>query len=172
MKLVECIWMNVFKSKKKYEDEVESVLSDIPIFQDLNRRELKIIKKILHKREYKKDEVVFKEGELGLGMYILVSGMVHIVCGSEKQLLAELRDGDFFGELALLDDEPRSATAIAKEASVLLGFFKPELLDIITRNPKMGCKILFKLAWVIGERLKKTNEQLKDLKCLKENASI
>lgn len=163
---MENIWDNIFRREKTGKDEIESILYKIPLFQDLNKRELGLIKRILHKREYRSGEVVFHQGDPGLGMYIIVRGIIKIVCGPENNLITELKEGDFFGELALLDDAPRSATAIAKEPSLLLGFFKPELLDIITRNPKLGCKVLFKLAWIIGERLKKTNEQLNKLKCV------
>jgi len=68
--------------------------------------------------------------------------------------------------LSLLGDAPRSASAVAKAPSTLLCFFKPELLDLIERNPKLGSKILFRLAWTIGERLKSTNEQVKELMCV------
>lgn len=163
---MENIWNNIFRKERTHKDEIEAILYKIPLFQDLNRKELALIKRILHKREYKSGEVVFHQGDTGLGMYIIVRGTVNIVCGPESNLLTELKEGDFFGELALLDDSPRSATAITKEPSMLLGFFKPELLDIITRNPKLGCKVLFKLAWIIGERLKRTNEQLNELKCM------
>lgn len=96
-------------------------------------------------------------------MYIIVRGTVDIVCGPGRHILAELHDGDFFGELALIDESPRSATAVTTMPGELLFFFKPELLDLINRNPKLGGKILFKLAWTIGERLKSTNEQIREL---------
>ncbi|MFA6056383.1 MAG: cyclic nucleotide-binding domain-containing protein [Thermodesulfovibrionales bacterium] len=157
------VWENIFKLRRKQTDEIDNILVKIPIFQDLNSRELNIIKRILHKREYKAKENIFNEGDVGLGMYIIVRGCVRIICDPENQLLAELCEGDFFGELALLDEAPRSATAVAKTPCVLLCFFKPELLDLLERNPKLGSRILFKLAWTIGERLKSTNEQLRAL---------
>jgi len=93
-------------------------------------------------------------------MYIIIGGSVEIVCGPQSDILAELSEGDFFGELSLLDDSPRSASAITKTPCKILCFFKPELFDLIDRNPKLGSRILFKLAWTISERLKNTNEQL------------
>lgn len=162
------IWDNIFRFNKKKADEIDNILLNIPIFQDLNNNELKTIKRILHQREYKKNEIIFNQGDIGLGMYIIVRGNVDIVCEPGRHLLAELHDGDFFGELSLLDESPRSATAIAKVPSEILCFFKPELLDLIERNPKLGGKILFKLAWTIGERLKSTNEQIKELSLCKK----
>jgi CRP/FNR family transcriptional regulator, cyclic AMP receptor protein len=157
------LWENIFKSPQKKKDEIDDILMKIPVFQDLNPRALKKIKCILHQREYKTNEIIFNQGDVGLGMYIIESGSVEILCDPERHILAELQDGDFFGELALLDDSPRSASAIAKTPCRMLCFFKPELLDLLDRDPKLGSRILFKLAWTIGERLKTTNQQVKEL---------
>ena len=164
------LWENIFKLRQKNTDEIDKILLNISVFQDLKHRELRTIKRILHRREYRKDELIFQQGDVGLGMYIIVKGTVEIVCNPGRYILAELSDGDFFGELALLDDAPRSATAVTKTPCTLLGFFKPELLDIINRNPKLGGKILFRLAWTIGERLKSTNEQLREMCFHKKNS--
>jgi CRP/FNR family cyclic AMP-dependent transcriptional regulator len=158
------IWENIFKFRQKKTDEIENLLLHIPIFQDLKHFELQSIKRILHQREYKKDEVIFHQGDVGLGMYIVEEGTVEIISDPGRHALAILEKGDFFGEVGLLDDSLRSATAISKTHCKMLCFFKPELLDIINRNPRLGSKILFKLAWTIGERLKITNEQLRELK--------
>ena len=157
------LWDNFSTFRKKKTNEIDTILLNIPIFQDLNNNELKTIKRILHQREYKKNEVIFNQGDIGLGMYIIVRGTVDIVCDPGRHILTELHDGDFFGELALLDESPRSATAVTTMPGELLCFFKPELLGLINRNPKLGGKILFKLAWTIGERLKSTNEQIREL---------
>lgn len=159
-------WENFFKFREKRKNGIESILLKIPVFQELTPRELKTIRQILHQREYKQSETIFAEGDIGLGMYIIEKGIVQIACKNEHHILAELVDGDFFGELALLDDAPRSASAVAKTPATLLCFFKPALLDLIERNPKLGSKILFRLAWTIGERLKSTNEQVKELMCV------
>ena len=79
--------------------------------------------------------------------------------GNEK-ILAELEEGDFFGELAFFDDEPRSANAISKEDSELIGFFISDLLSLQERNPEMVNKILFNLGAILGERLRNTNRLL------------
>jgi CRP/FNR family cyclic AMP-dependent transcriptional regulator len=157
------MWQNIFKLRQKHDDETDKILLNIPVFQDINHRDLRTIKRILHQREYRTNEVIFNQGDVGLGMYIIVRGSVEIICNPGRHMLAELQDGDFFGELALLDESPRSATAISKTPCTLLCFFKPELLDLINRDPKLGGKILFRLAWTIGERLKSTNEQVREL---------
>jgi len=73
----------------------------------------------------------FWEGEPGVGMYIIKKGVLKIYKMStdgKNEDLALLKDGDFFGELALLDDSPRSASAVAIEACHILGFFRPDFL--------------------------------------------
>ena len=163
------MWQNIFKLRQNHVDEIDKILLNIPVFRDLNHLEIRTIKRILHQREYRTNEAIFNQGDVGLGMYIIVKGAVDIICNPGMHVLAELQEGDFFGELALLDEAPRSATAIAKKACTLLCFFKPELLDIINRDPKLGGKILFRLAWTIGERLKSTNEQVRELSFQEKN---
>jgi CRP/FNR family transcriptional regulator, cyclic AMP receptor protein len=158
------LWENFFALRHKQKDQIETILAGIPVFQDLNHRELRTIKRILHQREYRSDEVIFNEGDIGLGMYIIEKGNVFITCRGDGHILAELKEGDFFGELALLDESPRSASAVARTPTRMLCFFKPALLDLIERSPTLGSKILFKLAWTIGERLKSMNEQIKELR--------
>ena len=164
------LWDNIFKVRPQKADEVERIVMQIPVFQELNKRELKMLKRILYQREYKSSEVIFRQGDAGLGMYIVLKGTISICCEPDNHQLAEMKEGDFFGELALLDDSPRSATAISTTPSTVLCFFKPELLDILSRYPKTGCKILFRLAWTIGERLKGMNDQLLTLKCDKKQS--
>ncbi|MEE1574331.1 MAG: cyclic nucleotide-binding domain-containing protein, partial [Candidatus Neomarinimicrobiota bacterium] len=78
----------------------------------------------------------------------------------DENILAELREGDFFGELALFDDEPRSANAIATKDSELLGLFQQDLFTLQERNPVLGLKILLNLGRVLGDRLRGTNNLL------------
>jgi len=157
------IWGNGIFKKKNKEDDIFTTLKKVPVFSDLTPKELTEVEKIVHRRRYKKNETIIHEGEPGLGMYIIVKGSVEIVEEDEKagkRTLANLSDGSFFGDMALLDEDPRSASAIALVDSDILGFFRPDFLDLIYRKPKLGIKILLALARVIGERLRHTNELL------------
>ena len=90
-------------------------------------------------------------------------GAIKISIGTRsgnENTLAELEKGEFFGELALFDDEPRSANAIAIEDCKLLGFFTQDLMILQERNPVLGHKIMFNLGGHLGERLRKTNHML------------
>jgi CRP-like cAMP-binding protein len=74
--------------------------------------------------------------------------------------LSELNAGDFFGEIALLDASPRTAGAIALENSTIIGFYRPDLMDILKTKPAIGGKILLALSEVLATRLRSTNSEL------------
>ena len=157
-------WTNVFKKDKKVEENIFSVLKRIPIFQGLSYKELKSVERILHRRTYKAEEYIFKEYEPGVGMYIIESGKVNITLGKEQKLLVLLSNGDFFGEMALILEGQRTASAIAKEPTKLLGFFQSDLFNLLETAPKIGNKILLHLSQMIAERLRLStleNNQLK-----------
>ena len=155
-------WGSIFKSKTK-DKGITGILKEIPIFEELNRKQLAAIKRILHRREYRQDEVIFYQGEAGIGMYIIESGTVSIEYEPTHQVIAELPEGEFFGEMALLIESPRSATAKAKTPCKLLFFSHSELFDLMGREIKCGIKIISRLAEILAERLRLANEQCQAL---------
>lgn len=166
MTMTNPIWGYFFKKPSEEKVSILQKLKDVPIFSDLNDKELLEVEKIVHRRKYQKGEPIFRMGDPGLGMYIIIEGNVDIVeelQDQEHKLLANLQEGAFFGDLALLDEAPRSASAIAQAECDIIGFFRPDLLDLLYRKPQIGIKILFALARVVGERLRKTNEALSEL---------
>ncbi|HLH32768.1 MAG TPA: cyclic nucleotide-binding domain-containing protein [Terriglobia bacterium] len=159
------IWGNIFRLGTRKESLAEN-LQNIPLFHELTPKELKILERLVHIRTYDAGEPVFVETEPGAGMYVIRSGQVDIVLqyrSENRLLLAELEPGDFFGEMALLGDTSRSATAVARERSELIGFFHPDLMEIINLHPGMGAKISLGLAKTLAERLRYTNAQLRDI---------
>lgn len=131
-------------------------LRKVPLFRDLKDGDLKKMMKVLHERQYAPEEVVFREGQQGAGMYIVQSGEVDIVLklgdGSEK-LLVKLTQGQFFGELALLEHAPRTASAVVRTPAVLLGLFQSDLESLIERNSQLGARVIWNLARLTGARL-------------------
>ncbi len=159
------IWGNIFRLGPRKESLAE-ILQNVPLFRDLSPKELRTLERVVHIRTYQAGEFVFVETEPGAGMYVIRAGHVDIVLkhkSGNPLLLAELEPGDFFGEMALLGDTSRSATAIAREPSQLIGFFHPDLVEIINLHPAMGAKISFGLAKTLAERLRYTNNQLRDI---------
>jgi general secretion pathway protein D len=128
------------KTEGDAEPDVLAALKQVPLFENLSARELKKIARLLHERTYRPGEVIFREGDPGAGMFIVRKGKVNIVIrrpdGSE-QLLTPIEERQFFGEMALLEAAPRSASAVAAEKSELLGFFEPDLESLIERTRNM-----------------------------------
>ena len=167
-------WSNIFRRRDREETDVFEILQKIPIFQDLSRREIVKIESILHRRNLSADEAIVKEGDPGVGMYIIVSGTVQILQvgeGGVRLQLATLTSGDFFGEQALLDDSPRTASAYASETCRIIGFFRPDLLELIESNPRLGLKIVMRLSQMISVRLRHTTRLLKETR-LRERQTV
>ncbi len=153
------LYENFFKNKES-SDPVLQVMGQVPIFENLTPKELKDLTQLTHERSYKANEPVFKKLAPSEGMYVILKGIVEIKDPDSNTTFATLGSGDFFGELALLDEEPRSAMAVATEASELVGFFRTDLLTLMKRDPELGNKILLNLSRVLGERLRRTNLEL------------
>ncbi|HLT48745.1 MAG TPA: cyclic nucleotide-binding domain-containing protein [Rubricoccaceae bacterium] len=151
------LWKNVLGGAS---EEEEDVLRGIPLFEDLSRRELAALQRLLHRREYVAGESVFTQGEPGLGMYIIAKGAVSIQSEPSGRELVELSDGDFFGEIALLNEVIRTATARAKTDCLLLSLFQPDLMGLLDRNPRLGVKILLALSRLAGMRLAEVSDEL------------
>jgi CRP-like cAMP-binding protein len=170
---VQFLWENIFKRLER-ERDISSILSENILFKNLSKSELRFIEKIIHVRKYRSGEYIFRQDENGVGMYIIVKGRVDISIiddifvdpAEEKEVVVTRLDaGDFFGELSLVEDtSKRSASAIASADTVLVGFFKPDLLEILERNPTIGVKVVFRLAEVLGRRLKETTDKISQLK--------
>jgi CRP-like cAMP-binding protein len=143
------------------EGDILPVLRTIPIFEGLGFNDLKKIELIVHKRTFMPNEVIFYERQPGAGMYIIKRGLIKLTktVNEERVKISELKDGEFFGEMSLLDDYPRSAEATAVEKTEVLGIFRPDLFDLIESNPKLGYKILLRLSKRLASRLRETTEK-------------
>ena len=141
---------------KKNESPNFAKLRDIPLFSDLTNRELGILHELLHEREYVKDEIIFDEGEEGQAIYFLFHGKV-LICRQGRPLdgaIAELPAGQFFGELALLDNSPRMAQVRAAENSTIAVLFREDFLNLLETHAAVASKISLQLSRYIGKRLR------------------
>ncbi len=132
-----------------------------PLFHNLDEQERAQILIAGQMRVYKPGEVVFKEGDQGDGMFVVVKGSIRISKQSPtgEEALAVLEPHAFFGEMALIDFSPRAADAIAHDESEL--FFIPlkELRSLIENHHHLALKILYALCEVLAQRLRETNER-------------
>jgi len=157
------LWTDLFRRRKAEQTSLIDALKENVLFRTLTGRELKYLTTLVYERIYQPDEPVFHQNDRGLGMYLIAKGRVAIKTQSAQSeaLITVLSEGSFFGELALVDpDNIRTASAISMERTVLIGFFKPDLMEILERKPAMGVKILFQLSTVLGHRLLETTEKI------------
>ena len=160
-------WSNIFRHEDQIRKTIIDRLKRVPLFADLADRDIEKIAQITHIRTYEPGETVFYQGEPGAGMYIIESGLVSIVldlADEDRLKLTDLEEGDFFGELALLDESPRSADAIAQTPCTLIGFFRPDLLNLLERIPRLGAHVVLELSKIVSARLRNSNDEVQQLK--------
>jgi len=148
-------WQNLFKPKPDRISEITEMWMATPLFDGINQGECKNLVKTMHPRHYKKGETIFNSGDIGSSVILIRSGSIEIVAADK--LLAELVAGDFFGEIALIIDEPRTADAIAVEDTELIFFLRSDLQEWIKRSPKNGAQFMLNMSIVLAARLRHTN---------------
>ena len=126
----------------------------VPLFSGLEDEDLSSLISVASRRKYPKDAVVFFENDLGDALYMILSGRVKVTILSDdgrEIILSMLSEHEFFGEMSLLDDEPRSATAIALAETEILVLHQRDFLSIVEKRPR----VLVKLLSVLSSRLAK-----------------
>jgi CRP-like cAMP-binding protein len=117
---------------------VSEALAAMPLFGGLDPATLERVAHGLRSRRFRRGETIFHLGDPGDALFIVTSGLVKITLPSEagdEAILATLRTGDFFGELALLDGAPRSATAVALEATETLVLPRDRFRELVSEKP-------------------------------------
>jgi CRP/FNR family cyclic AMP-dependent transcriptional regulator len=141
--------------------EDASLLARVPLFASLKPGPLEELAGKLKARSYRRGEVIFHQDDPGSAMHLIKSGQVKIATTSPEGgevIMAILKDSDFFGELSLLDDKPRSANAVAMEATQTLTLRRADFLDMMAKHSEMVGGVLASLA----ERLRRTDQLLED----------
>jgi CRP/FNR family cyclic AMP-dependent transcriptional regulator len=134
----------------------------LPLFADLDDRELASVAAVAKTRRYAKDDVIFHADESGDVFCLIREGQVKVTMTSpegKEIILAILGPGDFFGEMALLDDEPRSATVVATEPLDLVTIWRSDFLQILAENFSITRKVLAE----ISRRLRSASNRIESL---------
>jgi CRP/FNR family cyclic AMP-dependent transcriptional regulator len=161
------LWKDLFSRRSPEKRGMAEILRENVLFKTLSRRELAYLSNFVYERVYQPDEPVFEQNDRGIGMYIIAKGRIAIRTQSPQgdTLVTVLNEGSFFGEIALVEtDNIRTASAKPLEKTTVIGFFKPDLAEILERKPDMGVKILFQLCTVLGRRLAETTERITVMK--------
>lgn len=142
--------------------ERNEALRGIPLFRNLDENALAEIAGLLIDRKFLRDAVIFEDGSLGDYMYLIQEGQVKVTKMSEdgrEKILEMLGPGDFFGEMALLDREPRSASVKTTTACVLLALSRLDFLGLLKQDHELTLELLRELA----RRIRETDEQIRGL---------
>lgn len=137
------------------------LLAQVPLFAALTPGELRSLEALLRPHRYQVGEIIFHEGDDGTALYIIEEGEVKIVLGSpegKEVVLGLLGRGDFFGELALLDGEPRSADAVATASSLLQILRREDFSRFLADKPRVAANLLAALS----RRLRRTDQLVHD----------
>lgn len=141
-------------------------LRALSLLETLTQSELRSVDSLLHERDYLKEEIIFDQGEEAQAVYIVLEGTVAItrkVDGAE-QFLTEYRPGDFFGELALLDREPRAAQARAATNCRLAVLFREDYLNLLNTHAAAASKITLQmarhLAYILRQSATRTDQKV------------
>ncbi len=128
----------------------------IPLFKGVSPEDVhKIFSKGMTQVE-DKDTVIFYEGTTGNQMYVVLAGMIDLYSGKKK--IATLRSGDMFGEMALINNEPRSATAVAAERSQLFVLSETAFQKLMTK--RISIRMLLNIVGVMSDRIREANKRL------------
>ncbi len=115
-------------------------LRKVPIFKVLPQRELEFIARSLKERIYEPGAVIVKQGDPGLGFFLIADGRVDVARDGHK--LREMGSGEFFGEMALMEERIRTATVTAKERTRCLQLVRWDFRAMLKENPELAVKML------------------------------
>jgi len=140
---------------------IQEILEGIGLFQGLSREEVECVTQVCQERNYQQGELIFSEGSLGNELCIVKSGKVAIqIVGrgySPATIIHIVEPNQIFGELALIDQERRSASAKAISDCEILVLPREDLYRVFDLNPHIGQLVMHNIATVVASRLRKTN---------------
>ena len=137
-------------------------LKGVPLFSGLPEDLLRAISSVSTVADFHRNEVIFHERDQGTSLFLILSGLVKVslVRGDGKEaILALLRPGEFFGEMALLDNRPRSASVIAMKPTSVVILTREDFMNLVNERPQ----IVKNLILTVAERLRKANQKIANL---------
>jgi CRP/FNR family transcriptional regulator, cyclic AMP receptor protein len=144
---------------------VLDLLCAVPIFDELKTADLTLIAEHMNSYEVDEGDVVFLEGERGHYVCFVVEGQLEVAKASAagtRTVLTTLSRGQSIGEMAVIDEAPRSATVVAQTKSRLLTFSRQDFDNLLEQHPAIGISILKGIARVLSQHLRRASGQLAD----------
>jgi CRP-like cAMP-binding protein len=144
------------KTRRTASNDLVEMLEKASLWSGLDRKDLRFILQLSKERKYGTGDLIVQKGEGDVGFYLIVSGSVEIK--SNGTILSTLAPGQFFGEMSVIDNQPRSASVVAKEPTTCLVLSAWSFNALITKHPKIALKILQEFV----RRLRNTDKALSD----------
>jgi CRP/FNR family cyclic AMP-dependent transcriptional regulator len=141
------------------------LLGRVALYAELEPVELDALARAAERREFARDEAIFAVNEAADGLYVIASGRVKVCvssAGGRELILATLGPGQFFGDMALLDDAPRSASVVTQLPTVAYRIKREDFEQLLDLHPSIGRKLLRELSL----RLRRSNAQMESLATL------
>jgi len=142
--------------KQSGDDALIEMLQKTPLWSGLTKQDLKLIAKLSQERKFESGHAIVTKGEAGIGFYLILEGAVEV--RSDGKILSKLGPGQFFGEMSIIDNQPRSADVVATEASRVLILSAWSFKTLISDNPKIALKMMQEFV----RRLRTTDKSLSD----------
>ena len=139
------------------------LLKRINLFENFSDQELEKISRVCTGEFFKAKETIFKEGDVGEKCYMILKGEVRIskfIPNIGEEALAVMKEGEYFGEMALIDNYPRSAHAIANSDVSLITLSKDALQNILISDRELGFKFLWAFTKTLSQRLRDMNDKM------------
>ena len=156
-------WGNLTPHGNRQEN-LPDILARLALFDTLTRQELQTIERIVHRRRFVTGETIPTPRS---GLFVVVSGVVHVVrrlSDGEQIVIDTLREGELVGEIVPLGDTQHATSIMSVGQSDLVGFFQSDLVDLIHTHPRMGFKILCRLAQIMSHRMQHAMGDLRKIR--------
>ncbi len=140
-------------------------LQNVELFQELSEAELQKISLIGALTVHPADTVIFNQGDDAHSLYIILEGFVRITrhIDEMEELLVIMKPGDYFGEMALVEDTPRSAKAATVQSVSVLEISKRHLFELLDQDDRLAKKLLWQFARILSRRLRGLHNKLENL---------
>lgn len=125
-------------------DSIVEMLQKTPLWSGLDKQDLGLVVKSSKERNFESGQTIMSKGDPGVGFYLILEGAVEVRSG--EKTLSKLGPGQFFGEMSILDDQPRSADIVTVEPSRILFLSAASFKTLILVNPKIALKMLQEFA--------------------------
>lgn len=157
--------LKLMGSGKAFQDELIGMIETTQMFRDFEWRDIEALSGYMQAYEASGGTTLFREGDKGTYMCLIIKGKVDVYKedhNNNRKVVAVIGSGKTLGEMAIIDGEPRSATAIVAEPAALTILTETNFLRIVSERPALAAKILLKVARLLSQRLRQTSGQLVD----------